>query len=155
MIATSQLGEMVVAEQHDLYEIVGVPADASREDVVRAYRRQAHRLHPDAHPADPTAAERFRQLTAAYEVLADPSRRRSYDQRRCVDSPSRSEVSARRTAAPTSVRVAGTGPATILAIGPVHVELPSDGQAPSPLSADQAVTVLAAGPILFIERRWP
>lgn len=144
-----------MAEQRDLYEIVGVPADAPREDVVRAYRRQAHRLHPDAHPADPTAAERFRRLRAAYEVLADPSRRCSYDKRRGVDSPSQSETSARRAAPPSSVRAAGAGLATILAIGPVHVELPPEEQAPSPPYTNQSVTVLDARPILFFRRRWP
>jgi curved DNA-binding protein CbpA len=54
------------------------PGD-SHEDIVRAYRRLVHGVHPDAHPEDPEASIRFREITEAYEVLADPVRREAYD----------------------------------------------------------------------------
>lgn len=54
---------------------------ASRENIVHAYRRLALGAHPDARPEDPDAAGRFREITEAYEVLADPERRAAYDRR--------------------------------------------------------------------------
>ena len=63
----------------DYYETLGVARDASAEDIKHAYRRLARKLHPDINP-DPAAAERFKEVTAAYEVLADPQRRARYDQ---------------------------------------------------------------------------
>jgi curved DNA-binding protein len=62
----------------DFYEVLGVARDASPEEIQRAYRRQARRIHPDVN-ADPAAEERFKELTAAYEVLSDPVRRARYD----------------------------------------------------------------------------
>jgi curved DNA-binding protein len=67
-----------MAPGRDCYEVLGVARDASPEEIQRAYRRQARRLHPDVN-ADPAAEEQFKELTAAYEVLSDPARRRRYD----------------------------------------------------------------------------
>src|SRR5579859_4652547 len=66
----------------DLYLRLEVRADASREEIVRAYRRLAFSVHPDAHPDDPDAAERFRGIREAYEVLADRQQRAAYDRMR-------------------------------------------------------------------------
>jgi molecular chaperone DnaJ len=63
----------------DLYELIGVPRDAGREQIKRAYRRLARRYHPDINPGDRAAAVRFRVVADAYEILADPDRRRQYD----------------------------------------------------------------------------
>lgn len=63
----------------DHYEALGVPRDASADDIKRAYRQQARRLHPDANPDDPEAEARFKEVALAYEVLSDPDRRRQYD----------------------------------------------------------------------------
>jgi curved DNA-binding protein CbpA len=62
-----------------LYVRLEVRPDASRQEIVSAYRRLAHGAHPDARPGDPEAAQRFREITEAYEVLSDPLRRASYD----------------------------------------------------------------------------
>jgi hypothetical protein len=66
-------------EPADLYRVLGVDAGAARPDIVRAYRRLARASHPDAHPGDPAAEARFRLVTLAYQVLADPRRRAAYD----------------------------------------------------------------------------
>ncbi|HEV2766307.1 MAG TPA: DnaJ C-terminal domain-containing protein [Acidimicrobiales bacterium] len=64
----------------DHYEVLGVAEEASHEDIQRAYRRLARRHHPDANPGDAGAEERFKESSAAYEVLGDPVKRREYDQ---------------------------------------------------------------------------
>ena len=63
----------------DLYELIGVPRDAALDEIKRAYRRLARRYHPDINPGDRAAAVRFRVVADAYEILADPERRRQYD----------------------------------------------------------------------------
>jgi molecular chaperone DnaJ len=63
----------------DYYEVLGVPRDASGEDIKRAYRRLARQYHPDANPGDPQAEARFKEIAVAYETLSDPDRRARYD----------------------------------------------------------------------------
>jgi len=63
----------------DLYELIGVPRGAGLDEIKRAYRRLARRYHPDINPGDRAAALRFRVVADAYEILADPERRRQYD----------------------------------------------------------------------------
>ncbi len=65
----------------DLYELIGVPRDAGIEEIKRAYRRLARRYHPDVNPGDRAAAVRFKVVAEAFEILADPERRRQYDER--------------------------------------------------------------------------
>ena len=62
----------------DYYAMLGVSRDASAEEIKKAYRRLARELHPDVNP-DPEHQERFKQVTAAYEVLSDPEKRQMYD----------------------------------------------------------------------------
>ena len=62
----------------DYYEILGVPRDASAEDIRRAYRKLARQYHPDLNK-DEGAAERFKEVSEAYEVLRDADKRERYD----------------------------------------------------------------------------
>jgi hypothetical protein len=67
-----------VATRLDYYAVLGVDADATDEEIARAFRATAKQLHPDS-GADPVAAERFKELAAAYAVLGDEQSRRVYD----------------------------------------------------------------------------
>ncbi|GAB2459040.1 molecular chaperone DnaJ [Nocardioides hungaricus] len=62
----------------DLYELLGVDRDADGDAIKKAYRRLARQYHPDVNP-DPAAQERFKEVSLAYEVLSDPSKRAAYD----------------------------------------------------------------------------
>ncbi len=68
-----------MAQPADYYETLGLPRDASPDDLKKAYRRLALRHHPDKNPGDPAAAEKFRSVTEAYQVLSDADRRARYD----------------------------------------------------------------------------
>src|SRR3989442_657157 len=67
-----------MATTSDYYDLLGVPRNASDEQIRSAYRRLARQYHPDVNKAD-DAAERFKQITEAYEILTDPQRRQRYD----------------------------------------------------------------------------
>ncbi|MCL6452461.1 MAG: molecular chaperone DnaJ [Alicyclobacillus sp.] len=66
--------------KRDYYEVLGVDRTAAPEDIKRAYRKLARQYHPDVNKDDPNAAERFKEIAEAYEVLSDPDKRARYDQ---------------------------------------------------------------------------
>lgn len=70
----------MAATQPDLYKVLGVGRNASDAEIKKAYRRLARRYHPDANPGDASAEERFKEVSAAYDVLSDAEKRRAYDQ---------------------------------------------------------------------------
>lgn len=63
----------------NFYVILGVRQQASLDDIKRAYRRLARKFHPDINPGDRAAAQRYREIAEAYEVLSDQARRQAYD----------------------------------------------------------------------------
>ena len=69
-----------MATKRDYYEVLGVGKTASQEDIKKAYRKLAKESHPDLHPKDKAAEERFKEINEANEVLSDPDKRARYDQ---------------------------------------------------------------------------
>ena len=65
--------------EKDYYRILGVSEDASQKEIKNAYRKLSRKYHPDANPGDPAAEERFKEISAAYDVIGDPERRKEYD----------------------------------------------------------------------------
>ena len=64
----------------DLYRILEVPRDATQADIKKAYRQLVRKYHPDTHPGDREAEEKFKKINAAYSVLGDEEKRARYDQ---------------------------------------------------------------------------
>ncbi len=64
----------------DYYAVLGVPKNASAAEIKKAYRKLAQQHHPDANPGNAEAEERFKEISAAYDVLGDEETRASYDQ---------------------------------------------------------------------------
>ncbi len=75
-------------EQKDYYAILGISPGATLADIKRAYRRLAKQYHPDVN-SNSDAAERFRELTEAYDTLTDPEKRRRYDRLRGTSTGSK------------------------------------------------------------------
>jgi molecular chaperone DnaJ len=65
--------------QRDLYSVLGVDKKASPDEIKKAYRKLARKYHPDTNPDDKQAEERFKEISAAYDVLGDPDKRKQYD----------------------------------------------------------------------------
>src|SRR5512136_950213 len=65
--------------QRDYYEILGLDRRASQDEIKRAFRRLAHKHHPDVNPDEPGAEARFKEIAEAYSVLGDPDKRAQYD----------------------------------------------------------------------------
>lgn len=68
-----------MAENKDLYAVLGVARDASQDEIKKAYRQLARKYHPDVNKDDPNAAEKFKEITNAYEILSDEQKRATYD----------------------------------------------------------------------------
>ena len=70
--------------EKDFYKVLGVSKDASADDIKKSYRKLARQNHPDANKGDPKAEERFKEVSEAYSVLSDPTRRKEYDEARSL-----------------------------------------------------------------------
>ena len=70
--------------EKDYYKALGVAKDASPADIKKAYRKLARELHPDKNPGDNAAESRFKEVSEAYDVLSDESRRKEYDEARSL-----------------------------------------------------------------------
>ena len=66
--------------EKDYYKVLGVKDDADAKEITKAYRKLARESHPDTHPGDDAAEERFKEVSAAYDVLGDEAKRKEYDE---------------------------------------------------------------------------
>ncbi len=72
--------------EKDYYQVLGVPKNATAAEIKKAYRKLAQKHHPDANPGNKDAEERFKEISAAYDVLGDQDKRKQYDQVRDMAS---------------------------------------------------------------------
>ncbi len=146
----------------DLYQLLGVSREASRDEITQAWRRRARAEHPDAQPADADAPDRFRVLAEAWQVLGDPGRRAAYDRALARERQPATRVSA----AGTNVRVRwparqGDGrslawvPGPPLRAGPVQVEGPGLKSSAGGRNEEDIWLAVLALRYLAAERGWP
>ncbi len=69
-----------MSPEKDLYAILGVPRNATQEEIKKAYKKLVRKYHPDLNPNDPKAEEKFKEIAVAYEVLGDEKKRKLYDE---------------------------------------------------------------------------
>src|SRR3954469_1603342 len=72
-------GKAMPTTKRDYYEVLEVTKSASVEEIKKAYRKAAHKYHPDKNPGDKESETRFKECAEAYEVLSDPEKKQRYD----------------------------------------------------------------------------
>jgi hypothetical protein len=120
----------------DLYQLLGVPREASRQEIAQAWRHRARAEHPDSRPGDAAAPGRFRALAGAWHVLSDPARRAAYDQALGHHQP-RAAAPAPPVTPPASRTPPLGTPGPPLRVGPVRVEGPRGVPVPAPGGWDE------------------
>jgi molecular chaperone DnaJ len=70
----------MASAKRDYYEVLGIAKGASAEEIKKAYRKMAIQYHPDKNPGDKASEERFKEVSEAYEILSDETKRQQYDQ---------------------------------------------------------------------------
>eukprot|EP00618_Florenciella_parvula_P033491 CAMPEP_0119517782 /NCGR_PEP_ID=MMETSP1344-20130328/34573_1 /TAXON_ID=236787 /ORGANISM="Florenciella parvula, Strain CCMP2471" /LENGTH=175 /DNA_ID=CAMNT_0007555403 /DNA_START=54 /DNA_END=577 /DNA_ORIENTATION=- len=68
-----------LAAGRDYYEVLGLEREATESEVKKAFRKLSLQMHPDKNPGDPTAAEKFSEVTVAHSILSDAGKREAYD----------------------------------------------------------------------------
>ena len=144
----------------DLYQLLGVPREASRDEITQAWRRRARAEHPDSHPGDTAAPARFRALAEAYQVLSDPGRRAAYDRALAREQQPATRVPAvstgvtvRRPSERGDGRPLVRVPGPPLRAGPVRVEGPGrESSAGGQNEEDIRLAVLAGLALRYLAR---
>ena len=96
----------------DLYKLLGVPREATHDDIRKAHRELVRRYHPDANPGGHSNEEHFKEVQRAYDVLSDPETRREYDKR--LNTSARRSSGQSRARAGTRTRSESTAPSADL-----------------------------------------
>ena len=102
-----------MAQTKDFYAVLGIPSTATQDEIKKAYRKLAKKYHPDANASDPKAAERFKEISEANNVLGDVEKRKQYDDMRrlgAFDGFGFGGPTARRGPSPRSGGPAGANP---------------------------------------------
>jgi molecular chaperone DnaJ len=97
-----------MAQTRDYYAVLGVASTASQEEIKKAYRRMAKKYHPDANQNDPKSADRFKEISEAYNVIGDAEKRKQYDEMRRLGAFG--DFSGRRTRTSQTGGPGGPGP---------------------------------------------
>jgi curved DNA-binding protein CbpA len=129
----------------DLYQLLDVPRDASREEIAQAWRRRARDEHPDTRPADDGAPGRFRALAKAWQVLGDPARRAAYDRALTRERPAMIRVSVRHQPGPAGVAPLVRMPEPPLRAGPVRIQASRPGPSGEGWAGEDVRLALLAG----------
>src|SRR6185369_1895001 len=101
-----------MAQTKDFYSVLGVSSSASQDEIKKAYRKLAKKYHPDANANDAKAAEKFKEISEANNVLSDVAKRKQYDDMRRLGAFGGfgGSGSARSSARPGQAGGPGTGP---------------------------------------------
>jgi curved DNA-binding protein CbpA len=140
----------------DLYQLLGVPRRASRDEIAREWRRRARAEHPDSQPGDAAAVSRFRALAGAWQVLGDPARRAAYDRALGHDQPPPAGAApAARAQRPAWRASMMAAPGPPLRAGPVRVSGSFGPQRAGGRDEEEVrLAILAALALGYLARDW-